>query len=96
MKKRRKRKVLAISVGVIALSLIAVTQGDKIKHVYISMTEPEHQLEITKSEQYNTSTFQSLVEGPGVVLTKDSLLTILGPTAEKDIDAVTTATPFPP
>ena len=79
----------------IALSSVAVTQGDKIKHTYISLTQTEDWPEISESQEYDTSTFQSLVEGPGVVLTKDILLRILDPSAEKDIDAVTTATPFP-
>jgi len=93
MKERRKRKILAISAGLITLSLIAVTQGDKIKHMYVSITQPEQKVENTNSQEYNTSIFHSLVEKPGVILTKGSLLTIIGPPLGEDIDAVTSATP---
>ena len=95
VKKQRKRKVLVISAVLIALGSVAITQGDKVKHAYISFTQSEYQPEVTESKEYDNSTFQSLVEGPGVVLTEDSIKTILGPATEKSIDAVTAATPYP-
>lgn len=92
-KERRKRRILATTAGIITLSLILATQASNIKHMYVSVMQSGHSVETATPQEYNASTFQSLVEKYGVILTKDSLSTILGPPVRENVDAVTSATP---
>ena len=85
---KRKEKVLSVSVGLIILSSAAIVYEDKA--IYELKIQPEQRVGIIKTEEFNSEMFQVLVAKSGVILTKQSLSTMLLPAISADgFDAVT-------
>ena len=83
-----KKKARSVSVGLIILSLPAITSGDNV--IYELKTQLEQKAEVIQAQKFNSEMFQDLVAKSGVVLTKDALSMMLDPAVSTDdIDAVT-------
>ena len=93
---KEKEKALSVLAGLIILSSAAIVSGDEA--IYELKTQPEQRVGVIKTEEFNSEIFQVLVAKSGVILTKGSLSTMLGPAISAEgFDAVTAPSmmPFP-
>ena len=91
---KRNKKVITISVGLIALGSASMTTVNNA--TYELNSEPKDQTGLIETQELNSEMFQDLVAKSGVVLTKDALYAILGHTVSAEgVDAITAPSMMP-
>ena len=85
---KRSEKVLIISTGLMVLGLVVVaSEHDAVHRLGI---KPKAKLEVVQSQNFDSGTFHDLIAKSGVVVTRDALSIILGPSISSEkIDVVT-------